>query len=72
MKIVWNKAIASRCRQMIECLGLQPDIQPADIDETPLANEAPLPHVARLARAGVAIGKQDCIPPVADTIVVLG
>ena len=61
-----------RRRQMIECLGLKPDIQPADIDETPLVNEAPLPHVIRLARAKAqAIESKDRVLA-ADTIVVLG
>ena len=61
-----------RRRQMIESLGLQPKIQPADIDETPLAGEPPLPHVIRLARSKAqAIESKDRVLA-ADTIVVLG
>lgn len=56
---------------MIESLGLQPEIRPADIDESPLPNEAPLPHVTRLARSkALAIQSKDRVLA-ADTIVVL-
>ena len=61
-----------RRRQMIESLGLEPEIQPADIDETPRVEEAPLPHVIRLARSKAqAIESKDRVLA-ADTIVVLG
>lgn len=55
-------------------LGLKPDfeIKPADIDETPLANETPITHVLRLARAKAEkCAQSESVVIAADTIVVL-
>ncbi len=38
-----------RRREMLERLGLEPEIVPADVDETQLAGEDPLAYVRRLA-----------------------
>jgi septum formation protein len=61
---------------LLRQIGISPDhVDPADIDETPLAGELPGPHVLRLARA-----KADCVRPRhpgafilgADTVVACG
>ena len=38
-----------RRRELLERLGLRIEVRPADIDETPLANEDPVAYVMRLA-----------------------
>ena len=46
--------LASRSPRRIELLarlGIEPEVVPADIDETPLAGETPVAYVERLARA---------------------
>ena len=43
-----------RRRQMLTDLGLQFEVRPADIDETPAAGEAPANYVLRLAREKAA------------------
>jgi septum formation protein len=46
--------LASRSPRRIELLsrlGIEPEVVPADIDETPLAGESPVVYVERLARA---------------------
>ncbi len=40
-----------RRRELLEGLGLFPEIRPVDLDETPLPGEAPEPYVLRLGRA---------------------
>jgi septum formation protein len=40
-----------RRREMLERVGLALEIRPADVDETPLAGEAPEVYVARVARS---------------------
>lgn len=60
-----------RRRDMIRSLGIEPIIQPADIDETPLPGELPVPHVQRLARQKcLALGADQAVLA-ADTIVVV-
>ncbi len=57
-------------------IGLVPDIvDPADIDETPLPLEMPVPHALRLADAkakGVALRHPGCFVLAADTVVACG
>ncbi len=68
-----NLVLASqspRRREMIQALGLTPVVQPADIDESVLPGEAPIPHVQRLARAKCAAIAGECVLA-ADTIVVI-
>ena len=46
--------LASRSPRRIELLarlGIEPEVVPADIDETPFVNEDPIAYVERLARA---------------------
>ena len=40
-----------RRKQLLEQLGLRFEVAAADVDETPLAGEAPVDYVMRLARA---------------------
>lgn len=61
-----------RRRQMIESLGLNPDVQPADIDERVLPGETPIVHVTRLAREKCLAVDSDQMVLAADTIVVMG
>lgn len=55
--------------QMLQSLGLNPRVQPADIDETPWPDEPALAHVQRLARAKCEAIDHPCVLA-ADTIVV--
>ena len=61
-----------RRRQVLQGLGLSPEVRPADVDESPLPGEAPVPYVERLARlkatAQAAPGE---LVLAADTIVAL-
>ncbi len=61
-----------RRKQLLELLGLTPEIVPADIDETWRNGEAPAPHAERLAREKVAaLHRPDAAVVGADTIVVI-
>ncbi len=61
-----------RRKQLLELLGLKPEIVPSDIDETWRNGEAPAPHAERLAREKVAaLHRPDAAVVGADTIVVL-
>jgi septum formation protein len=63
-----------RRRELLSRLGLELDVAPADIDETPLPGEAPSPHALRIARAKAeaALARRPGAPVLAaDTIVVL-
>lgn len=57
-------------------IGVTPDaVAPADIDETPMKGEQPLPHAERLAAekaAAVAAGEPGAVVLAADTVVALG
>ncbi len=57
-------------------IGIVPDaVDPADIDESPLAGESPRLHVARLAAAkaeAVAVRHPDAVILAADTVVAAG
>lgn len=62
-----------RRRALLEELGLEPVIRPADIDETPLPGEDPKSYVERLARekAGAVEMSADDLVVAADTIVTI-
>ena len=61
-----------RRKQLLELLGLTPEIVPSDIDETWRNGEAPAPHAERLAREKVAaLHRPDAVVVGADTIVVI-
>jgi len=71
-----NVVLASgspRRAELLRRIGLEPVIRPADVDETPLADEDPGALVARLAGAKAKatwVGEELVIA--ADTVVVLG
>lgn len=62
--------------QLLTQVGLAPDsVEPADLDETPLAGELPRSHAARLAAAkaaAVAVRHPAAIILAADTVVACG
>jgi septum formation protein len=62
--------------ELLRQIGLEPDaIEPADLDETPLADETPRRLALRLARAkaaAVAARRPDAYVLAADTVVALG
>jgi septum formation protein len=61
-----------RRRELLDSIGLQFEVRPASIDETPLSGELPLAHVERVARAkAAAVGAPGEIVLAADTVVVL-
>ena len=63
-----------RRRQLLEQLGLEVEVRPADVDESALPGEEPGPHVERLARAkvaAVAADAPDAVVVGGDTVVVL-
>ena len=63
-----------RRTELLRVIGLSHEVRPADIDETPLPHEEPVPHAERLAR-GKALRLSADFPGAvvigADTIVVL-
>ncbi len=66
-----------RRRELLASLGLEFEVRPVDLDETPLPGETPEAYVARLARAkaaaalGVGCGGPGELVIAADTVVVL-
>ncbi len=61
-----------RRKQLLQLLGLEPEVVPTDIDETWRNGEAPGAHAERLAREKAAAAARDGAAVVgADTIVVL-
>ena len=63
-----------RRRDLLDLIGIAHEVRPADIDETALPAEAPIPHAERLARAkahALAEGHPDMVVIAADTIVVV-
>ena len=63
-----------RRRELMNLVGIRHEVMPADIDETPFADESPAAHVDRLAREKASvIAKQhpDAIVVGSDTIVVI-
>lgn len=64
-----------RRADILRQLGLDPDVLPADVDETYLEGETPAQHVERLARAkaeAVARAEPEALVIGADTVVVQG
>ncbi len=63
-----------RRRELLSLVGIDHEVQPADIDETPWLDELPVPHTERLARgkaAVIAARAPDALVIAADTIVVV-
>lgn len=63
-----------RRRDLLDLIGITHVVRPADIDESILPDEAPIPHCERLARskaATLAVRSPDAVVIAADTIVVL-
>lgn len=63
-----------RRRELLTLVGIAHEVRPADIDESVLPDEAPVPHCERLARAKahvLALQHPDAVVIAADTIVVL-
>jgi septum formation protein len=63
-----------RRRQLLALIGIPHDVMPADIDESQLPDEEPIPHAERLAREKalrIAAAVPDAVVIAADTIVVL-
>lgn len=78
MSVVLRLASASpRRRELLASIGLDAErdveVTPVDIDETPLAGEAPADYVMRLARTKAEEGRRDSRVPTlgSDTAVVL-
>ena len=63
-----------RRRELLTLVGIDHDVQPADIDETPWPDELPIPHTERLAVAKaqvIAMREPAAVVIAADTIVVI-
>jgi septum formation protein len=61
-----------RRRELLNLIGIEHEVRPANIDETYLAGEAPREHAERLAREkAVAIEAPEAITIGSDTIVVV-
>jgi septum formation protein len=63
-----------RRRELLSLVGIEHEVQPADIDETPWPNEEPVSHTERLARGKaqvIAARAPDALVIAADTIVVI-
>lgn len=74
MPAVLRLASASpRRRELLSSIGLEVEIAPADIDETPRSGESPMAYVTRLARAKAEVGARGSRLPTlgSDTAVVL-
>jgi septum formation protein len=64
-----------RRRELLALVGIPHDVQPADVDETPFAHEAPAAYCERVARdkaATIARREPDAVIVAADTTVVIG
>ena len=63
-----------RRRELLTLVGIDHEVQPADIDETPWPDEAPIPHTERLAISKARVIAErvpDALVIAADTIVVI-
>ena len=63
-----------RRRELLTLVGIAHEVRPADIDESVMPDELPVPHCERLARAKahvLAVQHPDAVVIAADTIVVL-
>ena len=57
---------------LLRSIGVEPEVRPADLDETPLAGEPPAAYVDRLARAKAqAVARPGEVVVAADTTVVI-
>lgn len=74
MRLILGSA-SPRRRDLLAQIGVVPDdIRPADIDETPIKGERPLPYAQRLARekAAAITAREDELILSADTVVACG
>lgn len=56
--------------QLLQSIGVSPEVRIADLDETPLTAEKPLLYVARLAREkAIAVARPDEVVIAADTTI---
>jgi septum formation protein len=63
-----------RRRELLTLIGVRHEVRPADIDESQLPDEPPVPHCERLAREKahkLAVQHPEAVVIAADTIVVL-
>jgi septum formation protein len=63
-----------RRRELLTLVGIEHEVRPADIDETPWPDELPIPHTERLATGKarvIASRTPDALVIAADTIVVI-
>lgn len=63
-----------RRRELLTLVGIAHEVRPADIDESVMPDESPVPHCERLARAKAQVLAErhpDAVVIAADTIVVL-
>lgn len=63
-----------RRRELLDLIGIRHEVRPANVDESPLPDERPVPHAERLARAKAAalsVTLPDVVVVAADTIVVI-
>jgi septum formation protein len=63
-----------RRRELLSLIGVDHEVQPADIDESPWPEELPVPHTERLARGkaqAIAARAPEALVIAADTIVVI-
>jgi septum formation protein len=73
MRLILASASPRRL-DLLARIGVTPDaVTPADIDETPLRAELPIPHARRLAAAkAAAVGEPGALTLAADTVVAAG
>jgi septum formation protein len=61
-----------RRRELLSMIGIEHEVRPADVDETPVAGESPRAYADRLARAkALAAASPDAVAIGCDTIVVV-
>lgn len=62
-----------RRRELLQRIGIEPEVRPSDVDERIEPGETPVEHAARLAasKAAAAIAEPGVLVIAADTIVVL-
>ena len=73
MRLILASASPRRL-DLLARIGVTPDaVIPADVDETPLKDELPIPHARRLAAAkAAAIAEPGALTLAADTVVAVG
>jgi septum formation protein len=61
-----------RRRELLSMIGIEHEVRPSDVDETPVAGESPRAYADRLARAkALAAASPDAVAIGCDTIVVV-